>query len=237
MRAEISCKLVMVELSVTGSVTMSPFETMSITVASQRHCEDRVQVVELVGGVVIVVADGAGGSGAGAEAAETVIQEVVASASLERDAEGWCQVLRQADHRVGAGESTCVVVARSATGIVGASVGDSRAWLLEDDAINDLTASQQRKPLLGTGEAQPVGFSHSPSPGLLLVGTDGFCNYIRRDVLLREILWIDFAVLTRRLVEMVRLPSGSLWDDIGIVACRPRRLGSGRRRYEITESD
>jgi serine/threonine protein phosphatase PrpC len=218
------------------SVAMLPFETTSVTVAYRQRCEDRVKVVELDGGVVIIVADGAGGTGAGAEAAETVIREVTAAASLERDAEGWCDVLRQTDHRIGAGESTCVVVARSARGLVGAGVGDSKAWLLETEII-DLTASQVRKPLLGSGEARPVGFSRSPSPGLLLACTDGFCNYVRRETLLREILWIDFAVLPRKLVEMVRLPSGELWDDVGIVACRPRRPGRSRDRYEITEAD
>jgi serine/threonine protein phosphatase PrpC len=114
-------------------------------------------------------------------------------------------------------------------------VGDSRAWLFEDGEVNDLTRGQLRKPLLGTGEARPVGFSHPPSQGLLLVCTDGFCNYVRRDNLLREVLWIDVAVLAHKLVEMVRLPSGDLWDDIGIVACRPRRLARNRGRYEITE--
>jgi len=216
---------------------MLPFETTSITAAYQQRCEDRVRVVELEGGVVIAVADGAGGTGAGAEAAETVIREVTASASLECDADGWCDILRQTDHRVGTGESTCVVVARSTRGLVGASVGDSRAWLLEGDEVNDLTRGQLRKPLLGTGEAQPVGFSYPPSPGLLLVCTDGFCNYVRRETLLREILWIDFAVLARKLVEMVRLPSGDLWDDIGIVACKPRRPVRSRTRFEITDSD
>jgi serine/threonine protein phosphatase PrpC len=215
---------------------MLHFETTSITVAYRQRCEDRVEVVELDGGVVIVVADGAGGTAAGAEAAETVVREVTAVASLACDAEGWCESLRQTDYRVGSGEATCVVVARSASGIVGASVGDSRAWLLEDDLI-DLTSGQVRKPLLGTGEARPVGFSHPPSQGLLLVCTDGFCNYVRRERLLREILWIDFAVLARKLVEMVRLPSGELWDDIGLVACRPRRPGSNRKRYEITDID
>jgi PPM family protein phosphatase len=213
------------------------FETTSITVAYRQRCEDRVKVVELDGGLVIAVADGAGGTSAGAAAAEMVIREVAAAASLERDADGWCEVLRQTDQRVGAGESTCVVVARTAGGIVGASVGDSRAWLLEEDQVIDLTRGQARKPLLGTGAARPVGFGYPPSPGLLLVCTDGFCNYVRREALLREILWIDFAVLARRLVEMVRLPSGDLWDDIGIVACRPRRPLRSRVRDEITDSD
>jgi serine/threonine protein phosphatase PrpC len=151
------------------------------------------------------------------------------AASLEHDASSWCDILRQTDCRVGVGESTGVVVAWSAHGIVGASVGDSKAWLVEDDDIKDLTRDQVRKPLLGSGEAQPVGFTHPPSRGLLLVCTDGFCNYVRREKLLREILWIDFSVLPRTLVEMVRLPSGGLWDDIGIVACRLRRPARGRR--------
>jgi serine/threonine protein phosphatase PrpC len=213
---------------------MAHFETTSITVAYRRLCEDRVKVIEFDEGVVIIIADGAGGTGAGGQAADAVIREVTAAASLEHDSLTWCGILRQTDFRIGAGESTCVVVARGTNGIVGASVGDSKAWLLENDDLNDLTKSQVRKPLLGTGNAQPVGFSHPSSPGLLLVCTDGFCNYVRREKLLKDILWIDFHVLPRKLVEMVRLPSGELWDDVGIVACRPRRPVQGRKRYEIS---
>jgi len=216
---------------------MSGFETTSITIAYQQRCEDRVKVIEFDDGVVIAVADGAGGTSAGGQAAETVIQELTASASLEHDQAAWCDILRQTDCRVTAGESTCVVVACSLKGITGASVGDSRAWLLENDELNDLTRCQVRKPLLGSGAALPVGFTHPPSQGLLLVCTDGFCNYVRKDRLLKDILWIDFAVLARRLVEMVRLPSGELWDDVGIVACRPRRPVRSRKRYDITDSD
>ena len=214
---------------------MSKFETTSITVAYQQRCEDRVKVLEFDNGVVIAVADGAGGTGGGGQAAETVMRELTASASLEHDAESWCAMLRQIDCRVAVGESTCVVVARSPQGIVGASAGDSKAWLLENDSMIDLTANQVRKPLLGSGAAHPVGFSHPAGPGLLLVSTDGFCNYIRRETLLKEIRWIDFPVLARKLVEMVRLPSGALWDDIGIVACKPRRPARDRKRYEITD--
>jgi serine/threonine protein phosphatase PrpC len=215
---------------------MHNFETTSITVAYQGRCEDRVKILEFDDGVVIAVADGAGGTGAGGQAADAVIREVMASASLERDSASWCDMLRQTDCRVGAGEATCVVVGWSAGGIVGASVGDSRAWLLENDELKDLTKDQVRKPLLGSGAAQPVGFRHPPTQGLLLVGTDGFCNYVRRETLLKEILWIDFPVLASKLVEMVRLPSGALWDDVGIVACRPRRPARSRKRYEITDS-
>src|SRR5579885_2149637 len=109
-----------------SSGSMHNFETTPSTGAYRQRCEDRVKVIELGDGVVIVVADGAGGTGAGEQAAESVIREVTAAASLERDADSWCEVLRQTGCRVGAGESTCVVVARSPRGIVGASVGAGR---------------------------------------------------------------------------------------------------------------
>jgi len=214
-------------------MSMTGFETTSVTVPSGRRCQDRVNVMEFDDGVVIVVADGAGGIGGGDLAAETVIREVTASASMTRDAEAWCGLLRQIDHRVGVGESTCVVVAVSQRGIVGASVGDSQAWLIADGKLENLTAGQIRKPLLGSGDAVPVGFTHDSRPSLLLVATDGFCNYVRREKLLKEILWIDFAVLVRKLVEMVRLPSGELWDDVGIVACRPRQNLGHLKRYDL----
>jgi hypothetical protein len=88
---------------------------------------------------------------------------------------------------------------------------------------------------LPSGSTSGLGFSRPPSRGLLLVCTDGFCNYVRREALLREILWIDFAVLARKLVEMVRLPSGEMWDDVGIVVCRPRRPVRSRTRHEIRD--
>lgn len=64
---------------------MSAFETTSITVPYHRNCEDRVKVLDFNSGVVLVVADGAGGTGAGDEAAETVIREITDSASLDHD--------------------------------------------------------------------------------------------------------------------------------------------------------
>lgn len=211
---------------------MSRYETTTVTVAAQQRGDDRIAVRDFDDGVVIVVADGAGGTGGGAQAADAVIREVTAAADLAHDAAKWCEILRQTDLRIGSGEATCVVAAWTAAGVVGASVGDSRAWLLDHGELTDLTKDQVRKPLLGSGDARPVGFTQPAAQGLLLVATDGFCNYVRRDVLLKEIHWIDFAVLARKLVELVRLPSGDLWDDIGIVACRPRRM-TGRRRYEL----
>jgi serine/threonine protein phosphatase PrpC len=120
-------------------------------------------------------------------------------------------------------------------GAAGATVGDSQAWLMVDGTLVDLTQNRIRKPLLGSGEANPQGLSHPLTSGLLIVATDGFCNYVRREQLLKEILRDDFAVLARRLVEMVRLPSGALWDDVGMVVCRPRPIVRQRQRYSLDE--
>jgi hypothetical protein len=215
---------------------MSPFETTSITVPYRAHCEDRVAILEHDDRLVIVVADGAGGSGGGEEAAETVVREVSIAASEAHDSESWCSVLRQIDFRIPCGESTCVVVELVDGHIQGASVGDSQAWLIRDGELLDVTRDRIRKPLLGSTRSEPVGFSQEFSRGWLIVSTDGFCNYVKREAFLQQILWLDFAVLARRLVEMVRLPSGELWDDVGIVACR-KRQAIRRKRYSLSDAD
>ena len=213
---------------------MHGFETASITESARSRCEDRVSIIEDSDRVVIAVADGAGGSGAGDQAANAVIREITASVSLAHDRESFCRLLKQIDCQIGVGESTCVVVAVSHAGICGASVGDSKAWLIHDGELNDLTRSQVRKPLLGSGRSEPVGFEHGSSQGILIVSTDGFCNYVKQHTLLREISWMDFALIPRKLVEMIRLPSGDLWDDVGIVVCRQRRATGQRKRYDLS---
>jgi hypothetical protein len=199
------------------------FETASITEGAQGRCQDKVAVTTASDRVVIAVADGAGGSGGGEEAAATVIDRIGNLATEARNGEWWSAGLGRIDLEVGTGQSTGVVVELSANRICGASVGDSRAWIVRGGQIVDLTASQQRKPLLGSGEARPVGFSYGPLDGLLVVATDGFCNYIKRPALFAATEVTGFSALPRRLVDLVRLPSGALWDDVGIVVCRRKR--------------
>jgi hypothetical protein len=148
------------------------------------------------------------------------VREVKAAFSATKTESGWVAVLSEIDCRIGVGESTAVIVDVLASGICGASVGDSQAWLIRDGELDNLTSRQVRKPLLGSGEATPVGFSRTTFAGILLVATDGFCNYVKRSELVRRIADFEFCELPRKLVEMVRLKSGELWDDVGIVACR-----------------
>ena len=187
---------------------MHGFETSKIVVPQSGRCQDQVAVKEFDSGIVIVIADGAGGSGNGDIASRAVTAEVEAAASMDHDAEAWCQLLRQVDQRIPAGESTCVVFSVSTNGVVGPSVGDSQLWQLQDAKIRNLTESQVRKPLLGSGDATPVAFTHPETTGILLASTDGFSNYVRKERLLREYLWHEFALLPR---------GSSKWCDYHLV--------------------
>lgn len=212
---------------------MPRFETSQLTQAYRNHCEDRVAVIHDDDRTIIVVADGAGGVGYGELAAEIVVREVNDGHKEITTAEQWEAKLREIDCRIGLGESTAVIVDLRGDAILGASVGDSRAWIIHEGELIDLTAHQIRKPLLGSGNARPTPFSSGPLMGTLIVATDGFCNYVKRDRLTSLVAQADFIEIPRRCVDLVRLPSGDLWDDIGIVACRVQPPHRTRQRYEI----
>jgi hypothetical protein len=212
---------------------MPYFETVAALESYRERCEDRVAAFTAAERIVIVVADGAGGIGSGDTAANFVLREVEAELHRIHSADEWTDALRQIDLRIPAGESTAVIVDVRPYGIAGASVGDSEAWIIKDGDIIDLTVNQDRKPLLGSGAAAPVSFMAAPLDGVLLVATDGFCNYGKRDRVPPMIEQSDFYAIPRRCVEMVRLPSGELWDDVGIVAARIAPQRRTRKRYPI----
>ncbi len=213
---------------------MSKFESASLTIAQQDLCQDRVAVLESDERMVIVVADGAGGISGGGNAAATVVKEVQNRWSSTVGAAGWESVLRELDFQIVDGETTAVIVDLNDQGICGASVGDSQAWILHDENIVNLTLHQNRKPLLGSGDAVPIGFEHALLTGTLLVATDGFCNYVKPVKLFQILPHAWFPTLPKELADIVRLPSGGLWDDVGIVVCRPKPAMRNRvKRYVI----
>ena len=120
--------------------------------AARGSGQDRALVFERGDGVVITLADGAGGTGNGAVAAQAVIDAVASAA----DAADLCELLADLDHngaRLGHGQTTAVILAVKPDGMAGVSVGDSGAWLVTDDEIVDLTQGQIRKPLVRVGVA------------------------------------------------------------------------------------
>jgi Circularly permutated YpsA SLOG family len=190
-------------------------------------CQDRAAVVPIDGGVVVVVADGAGGRGGGAQAADGVIEAVtVAAMGRAADpwrADTWVEVLRRADAEVAAaghgGESTAVALALGPQ-IAGASVGDSAAWLLESSGAVELTRGQQRRPVIGSGSAAVMPIAHDARGSTVLLASDGFAKYAPPGKAAPIALGVDLVHAVDGLIDLVRLRSGSLQDDVTVVLCR-----------------
>jgi PPM family protein phosphatase len=206
---------------------VSIFQTVLLVEGDQSNIEDRAAVVEMDHGCVIVVADGAGGSGGAALAAELVVQMVqdqVPGMTNLLDDLAWCNLLTRIDQAMVSshdrGQSTGVIAAVTANGISGASVGDSSAWLVLPESAFELTGQQIAKPLLGTGRALPVPFSARLDDGKLLVATDGLMKYANVQNLIHIVRSAPIDEAAERLVKIVRLPSGELWDDTTVVLCR-----------------
>ncbi|MEO8703216.1 MAG: hypothetical protein ABI867_24430 [Kofleriaceae bacterium] len=131
----------------------------------------------------------------------------------------WESLLFEADEyllRIG-GQTTAVILSVGSSSVTGASVGDSRAWLLRAGTVFDLTARQVRKPLLGDGGI-PVAFTAALARhDRILVATDGLFSYASLDDIARVASGGDLADCAEQLIRLVRLPNGSLHDDVALV--------------------
>ena len=192
--------------------------------------QDRADVIPIDKGIVLVVADGAGGMGGGAEAAEHVIEAVRHTFTTSLSVGDAVHVLRAVDRDLaskGGGQTTAVVVMVSPLLILGASVGDSGAWLVRERGVIDLTRNQTRKPLLGSGSAVPVSFRRDEAlDGTLIVASDGLFKYGKSERLCEAARNPQLEIVPASLVDAVRLPSGNLQDDVAIIACRPIKQDS-----------
>jgi serine/threonine protein phosphatase PrpC len=208
-----------------------PLQVATTSASFRSASEDRLAVHHVPDGLVVVVADGAGGIPGGGLAADLVLVQVeraVTRKSFEPYvSSSWIDLLSLVDMAAeqdrAAGETTAVVVAVTDSGlVVGASCGDSGALLVrKDGTVDDLTQDQHRKKRLGSGSAVPVGFDRPTLDGTLVVASDGLLGYARPNVVAEVVLAtenVDEAASS--LVARVRLPSGSLMDDVTIVLVR-----------------
>lgn len=171
-------------------------------------------MVEVDQGLVIALADGAGGTSHGANAAQRIVDVIANERSLPT-MERCAQWIEELDGEL-AGQGTAVILAVGRH-ITGASVGDSGAWLIGAEVI-DLTHAQHRKPLVGDGctavMIEPVLFE-----GTLLVASDGLFRYATQAAIVDNL---------DRLVDLVRLPNGALQDDLSFVIASPTSSGAAR---------
>lgn len=190
-------------------------------VSARGNGQDRASVCTVPGGLVVVLADGAGGSGAGDRAAQAIVDGVEARAVRGAD---WLALLSTLDRELaahGRGQSTAVVLSIVEGTITGASVGDSEAWMVRDQEQIELTEGQDRRPLVGAGDAVPRPLQKAAiAGGTLVVASDGLWNYARRTDIARVALLPELADVASELIELVRLPTGAVPDDVAIVLVR-----------------
>jgi serine/threonine protein phosphatase PrpC len=175
--------------------------------------QDRCRVIPHGDRLFVGLADGAGNSGRGGVAAESVMRRLEDLATLDP-----VELLARCDQALllSGGQTTAVIAVAGPDGIRGASVGDSGAWLVESGV--ELTASQARKPLLGSGEAAPVAFAGAG--GTLLVASDGLFKYASWEEIRRIASQPELERIPEELVAAVRLPSGGFHDDVAIIVSR-----------------
>lgn len=183
--------------------------------------QDRAVAVRAGRGYLVAVADGAGGTGGGAAAADRVIASLSKLVDAAASAD-WSAVLLEIDYELSAGlcggQTTAVVALADGECVRGASVGDSGAWLVPPvGSVTDLTANQRRKPLLGSGEALPVVFEADRRGARLLLATDGLIKYASHDRIHALAVSGSVGEAVEALVSCVRLPSGSLQDDVAAI--------------------
>lgn len=175
---------------------------------------------------VLVLADGAGGTSGGRDAADRLVSH--ARGDLEDPAECENELLRldRLLYDASSGETTAILVIVYSGRLYGASVGDSGVWALASEACFDLTKDQHRKPLLGSGAARPVGFGPFQFNDRVLVASDGLFKYVPESRIRRIATFGPVETATDTLVDAARLPSGNLQDDLAIILIDPLSASS-----------
>jgi PPM family protein phosphatase len=181
--------------------------------------QDRAVARPTRGGYLVAVADGAGGTGGGASAADRLIVSLTKLTAEAASADWWSVLLELDEELAGrGGETTSVVAFVDSDRVRGASVGDSAAWLISPAGeMTDLTVHQRRKPLIGSGEALPVEFAAELRGGRLLLATDGLTKYAPPERICSLATKGTVVEALDALVNCVRLPSGELQDDVAVV--------------------
>ena len=137
---------------------------------------DRLSVLRDAHRTLIALADGADSSAGAQSAAALAVNELARcfrNGSLPEDPRDWVMVLEAIDHVVfadpDAGETSALVMLVQQGVVVGASVGDSLAYIVPPVGEPQRLASRrQRGPRIGTALAHPVGFGPVQLEGKLV---------------------------------------------------------------------
>lgn len=184
--------------------------------------QDRVEFLPFGDRLVFIVGDGAGGIRGGTQAVEWFVRGARQAAPALTSVDDCAELLRRLDGEIAdadeCGETTGIIIVLNSKGLFGASVGDSAAWLFAAEGKTELTQGQARKPFLGGGMVRPHRFEYVFGRGTLVVATDGLWKYTSLESIERMVRAGSPEKLAADLAELVRLRSGGLQDDVGIVA-------------------
>ena len=204
------------------------FELNACNDASVGKCVNRAAWILRGERIVVMLAEGAGSKTDAAFAAEFAIKcaaEMVGQEKHPLSPGQWLNIVSEIDVPLSlepAGETTFVVADVGPKRISGASVGDSKVFIV-DTQMRDLTSNQQRKPLLGSGQAVTNAYEEDWSSGELLLCNAGLHKYAARDKLVTNATNMD----ARALIELARLPNGALFDDAVCVLLRRGKAATG----------
>jgi serine/threonine protein phosphatase PrpC len=199
---------------------------MTAVASFHDRTEDRALVLPMGDDHIVCVADGSGGVSGATMAAELFVagvQRAVGARDIDLgDPVAWMALLGDLDgdiaRRPGAGETTGIALAVTATAVVGASVGDSRAWLFGEGAT-ELTSEQIRKPRIGTGRSSARSFI-ADAKGVLVVGTDGLFDHVRIDEIGAVARKASSTNPADDLIRILRSRFRTLPDDVAVVVAR-----------------
>lgn len=182
---------------------------------------DWLEAFSINGVQFMALADGVSGQSGAHNTAKLVVSQ------LKELLEVWprisprilAQALEQIDRTIptGQGEATLVIVAIHDGMVIGASVGDSSAYWIDDDQVVDLTAAQVRRPLMGTGRTTGTAFEFQPKvPGHILVASDGLTNQVKPEIIRRIVQSATPTMAVELLIEEIVGHLGELLDDTSI---------------------
>lgn len=178
--------------------------------------------------ILISLADGQGGQSGGKEAAQLAVERAF-SAGLKYSPEdlledkAWRNIFDQTDEAVyqdkQAGFTTFISLYVGAEKIVGVSVGDSAALIVNSQGtFKVLTERQCKNPPMGSGNAQPTIFSlELKGSWKLLTISDGVWKFVGWQKIVDEALKFRGDTLIENLKALAAGPSGLLPDDFTIV--------------------
>lgn len=196
------------------------FEFSSYLEQQNLKGDDALYVTKIGDSIWFCICDGAGGMAGAAQAGNYVVEAFKDLTNIDSfdSSDDFESFLRKVDlelaNESGCGEATAIVGKLNDTTVVGASVGDSEAWLFNREYDYELSSMQNLKPLLGSGSTTPIGFGPMDVDKSILLGSDGLFKYIKLEEMK---LLLSTKTTAKEIAKLAKQDIGSLQDDVSII--------------------